>query len=210
METKDKILEAAMQEFADFGYRRSTVRGICRRAGVNIAAVNYYFSGKEELYRQVFEWVIHARERIEPPAPGPVTTAAEFERELRNWIYRMVIRFVRRSRNRLDRTRSRIGLHEMMDPSELFPEMFERYSRPEMEAAEQLLQLALPPDTPRDTIRIKICNLLGQCFFYFVLREFVEQYTGEAGFPDRCHAEIIDEILQNTLRGLSFHGNRPA
>lgn len=36
--------------FAEQGYRRARVADICARAEVNLAAVNYHFGGKKELY----------------------------------------------------------------------------------------------------------------------------------------------------------------
>ena len=48
--TRQHLLEAAGQVFADAGYRAATVREICERAGANIAAVNYHFGDKEQLY----------------------------------------------------------------------------------------------------------------------------------------------------------------
>jgi AcrR family transcriptional regulator len=45
-----RLLEAAGQIFAEKGFEGATVREIKDRAGVNIAAVNYYFQSKERLY----------------------------------------------------------------------------------------------------------------------------------------------------------------
>ncbi|MCD8553872.1 helix-turn-helix domain-containing protein [Seleniivibrio sp.] len=39
---KQKILEAAMKVFGEQGFRAATVREICKKAGVNIALVNYH------------------------------------------------------------------------------------------------------------------------------------------------------------------------
>ncbi len=53
-ETRWRLLQAAMEVFADEGYHAATTREICKRAGVNLASIHYYFGDKAELYREVF------------------------------------------------------------------------------------------------------------------------------------------------------------
>jgi AcrR family transcriptional regulator len=54
-ETKQQILDAAKSLFAQGGYRATSMRAITRRAGVNLAAINYHFGSKEALLEAVFE-----------------------------------------------------------------------------------------------------------------------------------------------------------
>jgi len=54
-ETQEQVLEAALEVFARKGYRETTVAEICRAAGANVAAVNYHFGGKEQLYAEVWQ-----------------------------------------------------------------------------------------------------------------------------------------------------------
>ena len=52
-ETKEQILTVAERLFAEHGFTGTTLRNVVSEAGVNLAAVNYHFGSKEELFRAV-------------------------------------------------------------------------------------------------------------------------------------------------------------
>lgn len=52
--TKDRILGAAEELFAQHGFLGTSLRQVTSRADVNIAAVNYHFGSKENLINEVF------------------------------------------------------------------------------------------------------------------------------------------------------------
>src|SRR5205823_14288862 len=54
--TQQRLLEAAEQVFADKGFKAASIREISKRAGANIAAVNYYFGDKERLYIEAVKY----------------------------------------------------------------------------------------------------------------------------------------------------------
>ncbi len=55
---EDRILEAAVACIEEYGVHRLTVRRIAAKAGVNTAAINYYFRTKEQLMDRVNELTI--------------------------------------------------------------------------------------------------------------------------------------------------------
>lgn len=52
--TKDRILHAAEELFAQQGFASTSLRQVTSRADVNIAAVNYHFGSKDNLVNEVF------------------------------------------------------------------------------------------------------------------------------------------------------------
>ena len=50
LNTEAKILEAANNIFLQFGYHGTTLQQIATKAGVNTAAIHYYFRSKENIY----------------------------------------------------------------------------------------------------------------------------------------------------------------
>lgn len=55
---KERILKAAIKEFASSGYGGGRVDRIAKRAAVNKAMIFYYFSSKENLYKIVLSLVL--------------------------------------------------------------------------------------------------------------------------------------------------------
>lgn len=53
--TRDNILDVAERHFATFGYAGTSLRGVIKDAGVNVAAVAYHFGDKEDLFVAVVE-----------------------------------------------------------------------------------------------------------------------------------------------------------
>ena len=53
--TKEKILDAAEELFADFGFSETSLRMITTKAKVNLASVNYHFGSKKTLIQAVFD-----------------------------------------------------------------------------------------------------------------------------------------------------------
>ncbi|MEU3148247.1 MULTISPECIES: TetR/AcrR family transcriptional regulator [unclassified Streptomyces] len=53
--TRDRILDAAREEFSERGYDKTSVRGIAKSAGVDSALVHHYFGTKEQVFEAAVE-----------------------------------------------------------------------------------------------------------------------------------------------------------
>src|SRR2546421_10227616 len=74
--TRDALLAAGAELFAERGYDGVPVWAIAQKAGVNKAMINYHFGGKRKLYRAIvsatFGEMVASVERLaESPRPAP-------------------------------------------------------------------------------------------------------------------------------------------
>ncbi|MFD8215244.1 TetR family transcriptional regulator [Streptomyces sp. NPDC059697] len=76
--TRDRILDAAREEFSERGYEKTSVRGIAKAAGVDSALVHHYFGTKEQVFEAAIE-VAFAPALAAPTAveDGPLDTVGE-------------------------------------------------------------------------------------------------------------------------------------
>lgn len=51
--TKAAVLDAALQAFADLGYREASMRAIAQRAGLSLSHAYYYFDSKEQIVAEL-------------------------------------------------------------------------------------------------------------------------------------------------------------
>jgi AcrR family transcriptional regulator len=74
-DTKTRILDAAEGLFTEHGFEATSLRQLTSAAGVNLAAVNYHFGSKEELFESVLT------RRLDPMNRERIALLTRFERE---------------------------------------------------------------------------------------------------------------------------------
>jgi AcrR family transcriptional regulator len=160
-EASRRLLEAASEEFAKHGYAGARIRHIVDAARVNLAAVNYYFGGKEGLYRATLKFLagqatpVVDREDLSP------------ERRLRRHIFALLERFVGADR---PSTLGRILVHEFMHPARGGESVFAETLEVELERVRGALRQIAGPDVPESDIQHAALGVLGQCVLYLYAR----------------------------------------
>lgn len=101
-DTREQLLLAAGELFAEKGFHGTTVREVCARAGANVAAVNYHFGDKQGLFDEA---VLHAFafiDRIVPLSLAGLTLPQQLHQVIRHllagfldpssprWFFRLV------------------------------------------------------------------------------------------------------------------------
>src|SRR5436190_22405971 len=67
LDVKIRLIEAAEEVFAEKGFKSATIREIVEKAGANIAAVNYHFGDKEQLYIETCKQALRSTAFPGPP-----------------------------------------------------------------------------------------------------------------------------------------------
>jgi AcrR family transcriptional regulator len=76
--TPERILEAARQQFSEYGYEKASVRGIAKAAGVDSALVHHYFGTKTQVFEAAVEVTFSpALGAADAVAAGPLEDAGE-------------------------------------------------------------------------------------------------------------------------------------
>jgi AcrR family transcriptional regulator len=197
-DAKDRILLAAGREFAEKGYEAATVRDICLAAGVNLAAVNYYFGDKKRLY---IESVKHAHEervrQVPEPRWEPGTPPA---RKLREFLDNTLERMLGLGQHPWQ---VRLMLREVLQPTEACRELAEDYFRPHFELLVSILaELAAGRlDEPR--LRRLAVGVMGQCFVYRAAGEVVGMLVPADELASlHTPAALADHVARLTLAAL--------
>ena len=180
LETRRRLLDAAGVLFADKGFRDTKTADICRSANANIAAVNYHFRSKEELYvaawRHEFERSIAAY-----PPDGGVPAGAPAEDRLRGHIHALVKRFMDPTSRDLD-----IAHKEMSNPTGLLAEVIHSSLEPLRQMHLGIVRELLGPDATEQEVQLCEMSIHAQCFVALMHerhRRVAPQGARQAGPP---------------------------
>ncbi len=195
---RERILAAAGQEFAERGYEAATVRDICLAAGVNVAAVNYYFGDKRRLY---IESVKHAHElRVKQvPLPEWPSDRPPAER-LHDFVDNLLERMLGFGQ---PPWQVRLMLREVLQPTDACRELVEDYMRPHFAMLVSILDDLCAGRLPESELRRIAMSIIGQCFLYRAAGDVVGMLVP----PDEIAAlhtpaRLADHVTRFTLAAL--------
>jgi TetR/AcrR family transcriptional regulator, regulator of cefoperazone and chloramphenicol sensitivity len=160
--TRQRILEHAAALFADRGFKKVTVREICRAARANVAAVNYHFGDKLGLYRAVVRNAVAAmRETNELSVEAG--RGAGPEDQLRAYVRVFLSRIIGSGPHSWIH---KLMTREIEDPTEAFDEVIRDVIEPRHRYLSGIV--ASLSSLPVDDLRVTraVASIQGQCFLF--------------------------------------------
>jgi len=200
-DTRSRLLEAAGQTFAEQGFRATTVREICGRAGANIAALHYYFGDKEGMYAAVLADT--AQKSLEKyPIGGGVAPDAPARVRLEAFIRAYMERLLDEGRPAWF---GQLLAREMFEPTSALDQLAASFARPQFERLREIVRELLGPGAPEPQVRRCCMSIVGQCLFYKHARPMLERLAPEQGLGPAERAELAGHICafsMAAIRGL--------
>lgn len=194
MNTKEKVLRAAVKVFAEKGFKATTTRDICSEANCNINSVSYYFSGKDLLYKAVLEFMFEETEKFQPDE-RIFEQDLPPEKLLEIYIHTFC-KVMFGMEDEIDQYLAVLFSKEVANPSPFLDEMVERYIVPGDEAFVDILKQIMGTETPDDVIRDVKCSILGQIFYYaFAWPIFIRSNPDHPGMETQ-----IDHLAEHVTR----------
>ena len=196
--TKDALLAAAIEVFADKGFDAATVRDICGRAKANVAAVNYHFGGKDALYVAVLEEIFP---KDELPQTANSTNLPP-EEKLHNYLRELADEIYERG-NGMVTQRWAIFLREMAKPSHNLDFIVQRQVQPRANELRNILAEILGPDTPDHVLAFSSSNIWGLMLDHLLTQPILDRLTPRRPSLKGNMDEFVDHIVKFSLGGLN-------
>ena len=198
-ETRLQLIEAAGEVFAEMGFQNATVREICRRAGANVAAVNYHFGDKETLYVEVIRYS-HQRAYDKYPPFLDVPPDAPAEKRLHAFVHSLLLRIFEKGSNAWH---GKVMSREMIEPTAAMDSLVEERMRP---MATELTQLVAEiMKCPVSDEQVVSCGLsiVSQCVFYHHCQPVITRLFPQLRSMDANGiAQLADHITRFSLAAM--------
>jgi AcrR family transcriptional regulator len=187
-ETRRRILAAAGEVFSERGFDGATIREIVRRAHVNLAAVNYHFSDKEELYVSLFCPGPFAEEMKQKVAEAGKSPRARLEAFIAAFLFHLL------GEGRPNWV-GKLMAREMVEPTRALDKVVEDMIRPIFSALREILSELMDAAEDSRTVRDVGASVVGQCLFYKHSEAVIRRLYPEIQYDERTIAGIAGHVM---------------
>lgn len=211
-ETKKRLLEAAVKIFGAKGFLATTVREICQEAAVNIAAINYHFGDKEQLYATVLHFIFNFHKQIrDQKLVHIVNSDAHPEKRLKAYIYMIVHHTYGKDCSNCTSCPSKtnqncapysIFLMEMAHPSEVLDDIVEQYIRPDVESLMDILRKYFDANVSQALLKLCADSIWGQILHPTMFWPIDQRLNQSTKFKSIDTQALKQHVYEFTLGGL--------
>jgi AcrR family transcriptional regulator len=194
--TRARLIEAAGEVFAARGFQAATVREICALAGANIAAVNYHFGDKTELYLAVIRESVCAA--VEDR--NSLMSSDAPEEELRATIVAMLRKMATGAKR--PAWHFHIMAHEMVAPTTVFARVVDEVIGPQYERLRMIISKIIGAAPGHARTRLAANSVIGQVIFYVHGRPVIERFWPGFAMDEKTTSRIADHIAVFSLCSL--------
>jgi TetR/AcrR family transcriptional regulator, regulator of cefoperazone and chloramphenicol sensitivity len=207
-DARQRLIDAGLEIFGTYNLEGATTRQLAEHAGVNQAAIPYYFGGKEGLYVAVIEHLFSANFAI----IGPVVTTLQQELAkkkptrdealalLKKLLNTMLERVLTR---KASSTWARIVMREQMQPTQAFSLIYEKGIRRVHETVAMLLAIILEKKPTDRKVVLRSHMVVGQILIFLAGRETIRRRLNLTGYTDE-EVKEIKQALEEQLNLLRF------
>ncbi|MFT5483097.1 MAG: AcrR family transcriptional regulator [Halieaceae bacterium] len=183
-QTREALLEAALDIFGQAGFDAASTRAIADSAGANQALISYHFDGKRGLYRAVFENIVAEMQQLMEPVIEEVMdrlgNLADVETERRHQAVQLMDLAFSAIIDMFGCPASakwvRLMVREQQDPSEVFQVVYQGIMGEMMEMLTHLVSVASGLDAASEACRVRTYMLVGQVLIFHIGRGTVTEY----------------------------------
>jgi len=200
-ETRQRLLDAACEVFAQKGYRSTKVADICKRAGANVASVNYYFRNKASLYAETWQ---HAFQQFKEPAFSELPDGSPQER-LREHIQNIMKNFGMKGGLGYF---SRLYLMELVNPTGLIQDAWRELIEPRRRKLHDIIREIIGQKADDQSVLFCELSIINQCRALVTIKPNDLEYLLDQTLSPELIKRLADHIAYFSLAGIKAVGKR--
>lgn len=197
-DVKISIIKAAGRLFIDKGYRATTIRRICAEAGVNIAAVNYHFGDKKNLYAAVIHYYKDSAFNKFPLDYG-IQEGDSPRSKITSFIHAMAMRiFGEDSEPQF----GKLLVRELIEPTGELDNLINDIFRPSFLKLSSLVKELLSKNATNRMVYLCSMSIVGQCLYFRNSPRLAGRMMKKENFSREEIQTLADHISRFSLAAL--------
>ena len=198
---KIAIVKIAGKLFVENGFQKTTVRQICKNAGVNINAINYYFGDKRKLYISVLRYYHDVASKKYPSDRG-IKESDSPENKLKSYIHSVIVHIFEEGPSTWF---YKLLAREYIEPTSALDMMMKAAFRPSYEMLASIVKEILGEKATEKTAYLCAMSIVGQCLYFRNSPQIVGRLLKNKKFDKNELLEIEKHIYVFSLTALEYY-----